>query len=199
MDFFENTLKKWKIFYYNKFVHPPSLTNNYIFPNIKDFKYKNKKILDFGCGTGNNCVLFDTSLYLGVDISADSIKYAQKKYPKYRFEHSNNGKIPTNKNSIEVLFISLVLHHMSDQEIEKQLLEFKRILKPKSQLICIEPCFYPDTPIKNTFMKYLDKGNYIRYESQYLTLINKSFNIKTTKRLNYFNVYNNVVLYGELL
>ncbi|MBU4310929.1 class I SAM-dependent methyltransferase, partial [bacterium] len=69
-------------FIYHKIVRPKFAIKKYILNVIKEeFDFENKKVLDFGCGTGSNSFIFDSSHYLGVDINKERIAYAQKLFP----------------------------------------------------------------------------------------------------------------------
>lgn len=54
--------------YYHLIVRPNWFIKYYIKPNICNFFItENKKILDFGCGTGSNSQLFHPKDYIGID------------------------------------------------------------------------------------------------------------------------------------
>lgn len=152
----------------------------------------NKKILDFGCGTGNNCSIFNSSNYLGVDIDKGRIKYAQKLNPKYAFMLVGTKLSEIENSSFDIIFISAVLHHIPNSKIECYLTQFKRILKPNGKLIIYEPYFTPKFIIRNWVMKTFDEGKYIRTENEYLELFEENFNTKVHIRFKIINLYNGI-------
>lgn len=71
---------------YHYFVRPRWFSNrfyNMLFQN--SFNFKEKYILDFGCGIGSAAGLFDPKYYIGVDTDKKRIDYAKKLYPDYSF------------------------------------------------------------------------------------------------------------------
>ena len=52
--------------------------------------FKDKKVLDFGCGYGRMSDMFEN--YTGIDFSEEMIKLAKEKYPDKRFEMTTDEK-----------------------------------------------------------------------------------------------------------
>ena len=92
------------------------------------------KILDFGCGDGNSSVYlrkyFPNATIVGIDVSEESIKQAEKKeLPNTTFSAFNGEKIPFNNDEFDLVFTSMVFHHIEHHLHAAILLEIKRILK----------------------------------------------------------------------
>lgn len=92
------------------------------------------KILDFGCGDGNSSVYlrkhFPNATIVGIDVSEKSIKQAEKKeLPNTTFSAFNGEKIPFNNEEFDLVFTSMVFHHIEHHLHAGILLEIKRILK----------------------------------------------------------------------
>ena len=82
-----------------------------------------KKILEYGCGSGNSLDLFfetrDINNYdfYAVDIAEEAIKIPQKKYPTIKFFTITKNKIPQIKeNSLDAAYMFHVLHHSSSHQ-----------------------------------------------------------------------------------
>lgn len=174
-------------------VRPKYITDFHIHNLFKDnFNFKDQRVLDFGCGIGTFCTLFDPSYYLGLDPDAKRINYARRSYSGYNFSVLTGYQLPVSSRSLDYILISAVLHHIPTREIQYYLLEFKRVLKPWGKIIVTEPCFYQHTAIKNWFMQVLDNGKYIRDEESYLGLFTASgFQVQVIKRFR-------KLLYNEL-
>ncbi len=173
---------------YNWLVRPDWYNTNFTINILKDYNFEDKKILDFGCGTGSNCFLSTPENYLGVDINENRIKYAREKYPGYHFETLNNYHLPT--NSFDIILIIAVLHHIPDNKINSIFNEFRRILKCQTGvIIVIEPCYYKQYKFNNYFMRLLDKGKYIRRPEDYINIFKKEkyavSNIEKISKLAY--------------
>lgn len=154
---------------YNWFVRPQWFSRLYIHNILKDkFDFKNKTVLDFGCGVGTNCSLFASCNYIGIDCNPKRVQYAKYHYPDYTFKVTKGHTIPLQENSIDYVLIISVLHHIPTGEIGLYLEEFKRVLKPYGRVLVIEPCFFDKCHISNHFMKLFDRGKYIQSETGYL-------------------------------
>jgi len=101
-------------------------------------------ILDFGCGDGNSCVYirkhFENKLAItGIDISSSSIDIANKrKIPNASFKDFDGTKIPYDDNSFDIVFTSMVFHHISFDLHEKLMLEIHRVLKKGGRFYIFE-------------------------------------------------------------
>ncbi|MDC3391054.1 class I SAM-dependent methyltransferase [Candidatus Pelagibacter sp.] len=99
--------------------------------------FKNKKIIDVGCGGGrytNALRLLGGKKVYGVDYSDDGLKIAKK---NYRFKNLNfkkenvlNLKFP--KNNFDIVFCNGVLHHTSN--FKQGIGELVRICKPNGYI-----------------------------------------------------------------
>ena len=171
-----------------KLTHPKSIPiklKKLIEPN---FSLKDKKVLDFGCGTGTNARIFEPKDYTGVDIDLDRIELAQELNPKYNFEQIKDEKIDLPDESQDYIFICGVLHHISDEVINKYIKEFKRILKHKGSLLIFEPADFPEWKISSKLMILLDDGEYIRKEKEYFDLF-KDFKVKEHNKFRIIYFY----------
>ena len=82
-----------------------------------------KKVLDLGCGYGENCAMFlsqGASTVIGMDLSEKMLDKAKKDHPQVTFIHgdmndlssiANNTAIP---NSYDLIVSSLAMHYISD-------------------------------------------------------------------------------------
>lgn len=156
---------------YHWFVRPKWFTKKYIHDHIRSyFTFENRSVLDFGSGTGANSSMFHPLFYNGIDPDAGRIRYAQQLYPQHQFQVLENNTIPFPQESVDYILIIAVLHHISSEEISRYMKEFQRILKPNGTIIVMEPCLCKKKPICSRFMKWYDKGEYLRNEIQYLQL-----------------------------
>lgn len=179
---------------YHSFIRPKWITKIYIQNNVQQhFDFKNKKVLDFGAGTGANCTLCSPAYYLGIDPDSSRIDFAKRMYNQYCFKAFTGNELPAEDNSFDFILIVAVLHHIPPETIPFYIKEFKRILKNQGRIVVIEPCFFTKSPISNWFMKNNDKGDYIRSEKGYL-------NYFTTEnfRCNVIKKFKKCFFYNEL-
>lgn len=105
------------------------------------FSFKNKKVLEIGCGVGIDGMEFTKAGadYTGIDVSEKSVELA-KKYFKLSGRDSNTiilgdaENLPFNDNSFDFIYSWGVLHHTPD--ITKAISEVRRVLK-QSGRFCI--------------------------------------------------------------
>ena len=101
--------------------------------------FKNKKILDIGCGSGRFTLAFaklGAKLSVGVDLGAEGLKLGKflakkNKIHNVKFYTANVLKLPFKDNSFDFVFCKGVLHHTGNTY--KGLSELKRVMKPDTQ------------------------------------------------------------------
>ncbi len=97
-----------------------------------------KKVMDLGCGTGNN------SLYLlekgknviACDFSSEALKIVEEKLKKVKTVNFDiNNKFPFKNNSFDLIIADLCLHYFSEEDTKKILLEINRVLSKGGYLL----------------------------------------------------------------
>lgn len=137
------------------------------------------KILDFGCGDGNSVVYlkkhFPHSSVFGVDVSEKSILLAQsKKISSTEFLHFNGSSLPFENNSFDVVFSSMVFHHIEHQLHLDIINEISRVLKPNGRFYNFE--HNPLNPLTQKIVKEceFDKDARLLSPKYHKALITKS-------------------------
>ena len=92
-------------------------------------------ILDFGCGDGNSVVhmrqCFPHAAISGVDVSSRSIEQASKRgIAGASFDVFDGAHLPHADATFDVVFASMVFHHIQFQLHASVLQEIRRVLKP---------------------------------------------------------------------
>lgn len=177
---------------YHAFVRTAWFTKKYIHNLINEhFDLRSGHTLDFGAGTGANCVICNPDSYIGIEPDVKRIEYAKKRYPDHRFIEFDSKRIAVPDRSIDTILIVAVLHHIPDNLIREYLLEFARILKPAGKIVVIEPYLCNRTRFNNRFMNWYDEGEHIRYEEDYLNLFRDAeYDFQVLKRFTKCFVYN---------
>lgn len=125
---------------------------------LKEKYFKDKKILDAGCGSGVMVdwisKRFDAEVS-GIDLSPYAIKKAKKRY-KGKFFCGDLEKTNFKENSFDTILLFDVLEHIVYPK--KVFRELKRILKPKGNIIIISPnmIFSKHVPIKLKIIEVID-------------------------------------------
>ena len=113
------------------------------------WKYLNGRILEFGCGLGQNIFLKRKNA-IGLDISEFSIKECEKRGINVL---RDSKKIKDNE--FDSILACHVLEHMENPA--ETLREIKRILKPKGRLLILLPVACHNRPLKGSFKSDLSK------------------------------------------
>lgn len=92
---------------------------------LRQYKVKNKKLVDFACGTGKHASLMTRRGYeaIGVDLSPEMLEVARKLYPNIKFYHGDmkTWKSKMKFGAITILFNS-ILYNKNRQEFSQTLL-----------------------------------------------------------------------------
>tara|TARA_Y100000310_G_C20437561_1_gene694458 strand:+ start:82 stop:837 length:756 start_codon:yes stop_codon:yes gene_type:complete len=121
------TKKNPKGWFYNELLEMPATLN--LLGNVK-----NKKVLDFGCGTGIYAKQLTKkgALVKGFDVSSEMIKIAKDENPKLDLKVGSGYKIPFNEK-FDIVFAALVLDYFSDWN--KVFNQVKKVLKKNGHFI----------------------------------------------------------------
>ncbi len=95
------------------------------------------RVLDIGCGTGNNTLLFQKAVdakVFGLDPSLGMLREALTKAPQIEFVQGAAEAIPFPTGHFEMLFMTEVVHHL--RGLAPAILETTRVLKSGGHL-CI--------------------------------------------------------------
>jgi len=185
---------------YHWFVRPRWLTKKYIHDTITSlFAMDRQAVLDFGCGTGAKCAMASPDYYVGFDPDERRTQFAGKLNPGYAFHPLTSYELPLDDRSIDYVWIIAVLHHIPTELISAYMNEFHRILKPGGRIIVIEPYLSEHTPVCNRFMKWFDRGRYIRAEPEYLRLFtDHRFACEIHKKFRKLYLYNELFFSARL-
>ena len=105
------------------------------------WKYLQGKVLEFGCGLGQN-IFLKKEQAIGIDIS----DFCKKECAKRGIDIIKDSK-KINNNSFDSILACHVLEHMENPA--ETLKEFYRILKEKGKLVLILPVSCHNRPYKN--------------------------------------------------
>ncbi|MHA1575720.1 MAG: class I SAM-dependent methyltransferase [Candidatus Thorarchaeota archaeon] len=139
------------------------------------------RVLDVGCGTGNNTLLFSKSTGLsmvGIDFSFGMLSKAIEKSPTLGFLQAPAEGLPFHDAYFEFVYMTEVVHHLSDYEMA--IMEIYRVLQEDGTICIVTQShdqianrmtsrFFPDTcPI--------DQSRYPSIPSLETSLSNAGFN-----------------------
>lgn len=102
-----------------------------------------EQILDLGCGDGLSetffSLLFPQAEVTGIDPSGESIHEAQQRnLPSCHFKQYDGKSIPMADNSVDLVFLSCIMHHVSADQHAALLAECRRVLRKGGWLYIFE-------------------------------------------------------------
>ncbi len=105
---------------------------------------KGKKVLDAACGAGYGTALMATvaEKVIGIDISAETIAYAQKRYAEQEnasYVEASIAELPFEDHSFDVIVSYETIEHVTEELQDSFLKEIKRCLKEDGILIMSSP------------------------------------------------------------
>lgn len=107
---------------------------DYMLKRVDYNGYKNKKLLDVGCGLGNDLARFVSggAICTGIDLSPKAVALAQQNFQhrglKADFFQMNGEEMSFPDNSFDVIYCHTVLHFTPNPE--RMIQEIVRVLKP---------------------------------------------------------------------
>ncbi|GAB3693579.1 hypothetical protein GCM10027592_13570 [Spirosoma flavus] len=148
------------------------LNRYYFVTNQLDLK--NKKVLDIasGEGYGSNLIAQFADQVYGVDISAEAIEHAQKKYKRKNltFTKGDATLIPLQNESVDIVISFETIEHIDKHQ--EMIDEIKRVLKKDGLLVISSPdkLHYSDEIIHVNHFHVKEL-----YGNEFKSLINKNF------------------------
>lgn len=144
-------------------------------------KKRNLKILDAGCGPG--VMLSHLAKYgnvLGIDLSDDALKFAKA---RGNVKKEDITDVKTKDGTYDLVICMDVMYHTWVKDVNKAILEFKRVLKKGGVLLIREPAY-------NWMRGNEDRGSLTarRFSKKDLkkSLIENGFKIKKISYVNFF-------------
>ena len=130
-------LSYWNDFFKN-YNNITNFENNDWLSSYKDFFTKNKKVLDLGCGDGNNIsfILNCAPKIIAADFSSEALKIVNHKFDNVEtIAFDMTEPFPFDKDTFDVIIADLSLHYFSWSVTEKIISEIRRTLKNEGILI----------------------------------------------------------------
>jgi SAM-dependent methyltransferase len=153
-------------------------------------------VLDIGCGPADVLEHLPRVDYWGFDVDERYIFRAQqvahKPHQIYckEIEEADLCYIPP----VDIVLMSGVLHHLSDDKISRILKLVSNCLKPEGRLVTIDPIFTPNQNLIAKYLINLDRGEFVRGATDYQNLVSRHFkkiqlNIRQQSWLPYTRCY----------
>mgnify|MGYP001277295948 FL=1 len=129
----------WKKFNNKVFLDSINLIKKRIKVNkFHSEQFKNKIVLDVGCGSGRWCVLakqLGAKKVIGVDSSKKNVSYNNKKFKNIKFVYGDNTNLKIENNFSDITISQGVIHHTVD--VFKSLSELLRVTKKNGKILLL--------------------------------------------------------------
>ena len=138
---------------------------------------ENRRVLDLACGPGAFSDLFTAAGYMGIDINANYIAYANKNY-RGTFEVHDARALAIADSTFDDVLVYGLLHHLGDDDVGSVAREVKRVLRPGGRALVIE-----DIPTQDRLnfvghlLHWAENGHYIRPAEEYRRLLTPYFRV----------------------
>jgi ubiquinone/menaquinone biosynthesis C-methylase UbiE len=132
-----------KIFSYEKLIDPFLKDVREFVLNFSEIK-PGERVLDIGCGTGDQAVYFAKrgAIVAGIDINPKMVGCALKKKEKeglnVYFQGGDATDLPFLDPVFDLAVISLVLHEIESKDRDKVISEMKRVVKKGGRLVFVD-------------------------------------------------------------
>lgn len=161
----------------------------------KAFKTR-KRLLDFGCSTGNTTEAFLDFDYVGIDLDRRCIKYARdrwKEIPNVKFIAEDIFKRPFKKGYFDYVLFAGTGHHIQDSLFVPILRELLFVLNGDGEIWFYDILKPPkNSPLLTKLLANLDRGRYIRTFKQYESIFENLKGI-AIKEKKVFKVTNTLI------
>lgn len=137
-------------------------------------------VLDIGCGTAEIRLFLPDVEYYGFDPSVRYIEAAEQRLQAARKtgtlrRASLDEAVLAELPKFDIVLVSGVLHHLSDDEVIRLAKLTKVALKEGGRLITIDPCFAKgQSPIARYLVSH-DRGQHVRDANGYQVLMSSVF------------------------
>jgi SAM-dependent methyltransferase len=119
------------------------------------------RVLDVGCGPGTNSSYFDRAGYLGIDINAQYIRYAKRRFQR-DFMVADATSLPNfDVQRFDFILVNSLLHHLDDVVV-RRLLEALRALLANGGHVHVLELLTPSSRGVAAWLARADRGQFSR-------------------------------------
>lgn len=154
-----------------------------MYPSV--FEDKSGKLLDFGCSSGNTTAVFSDFDYVGVDVDAEAIESAKKKYTSHkniRFYCVNILENSVPEAPFDNILFAAAGHHFCDKDLIAVMDKLVSCLKPGGHIRFFDIFRKPGIDGFTTRMLIrFDQGKFIRTLDEYNNLFDGRYHVADKK------------------
>jgi SAM-dependent methyltransferase len=142
------------------------------------------RVLDVGGGTGRlRGDLPPDVQYICVDLEARKLRYASGALL------ADAAALPFASATMDGALLFGVLHHLTDEVIERVIDEIARVLEPGGRVIAIDPISVPAPKLTSRGLWRLDRGHHLRSSTALDAAVRRRFTIEEALHFDVFHHY----------
>ncbi len=159
--------------------------------SIKKYIFKNywtshpgMKILDVGCGPAQDRDLLGNDVYwTGLETSEQYVRSVTNslRLNDAIFQGDVSTLLDLKIRNFDVVLLSGVLHHLSDELAKALLSDCTKVLVPNGRIFTIDPVRVPGASILEKYLIDSDRGKFVRSNEEYDRLIPHTFSQKSVE------------------
>lgn len=136
-----------------------------------------RRVLDVGCGPGTNTEFFKDVDYTGIDINADYIAYARKKFGRnFVIADATQYRVPASEK-FDFILVNSFLHHIDSSSVRSILSHLRELLAPGGFVHMVEAVLPPQNSLAR-LMARLDRGKFVRPIGEWKNLFEESLDLE---------------------
>ncbi len=157
--------------------------------SIKKYIFKNywlshpgMRILDVGCGPAQDRDLLGNDVFwTGLETSEQYVRSVTNslRLNDSIFQGDVSTLLDLNINNFDVVLLSGIIHHLSDDLVTSLLSDCKKVLVPNGRIFTIDPVRVPGASKLEEYLINSDRGKFVRSNEEYDQLIPHTFSQKS--------------------
>jgi len=120
-----------------------------------------RRVLDVGCGPGTNAALFSDVEYLGLDIDANYVDAARRRYRRDFIQADACTYEPADGRRFDFVLLNSLLHHIDTENVYHLLRGVSRQLTPEGHVHILD-LVLPDRLRISRVLAQADRGDHPR-------------------------------------
>jgi SAM-dependent methyltransferase len=122
---------------------------------------KVRRVLDVGCGPGTNSVFFEDKDYVGMDINADYIQQAKRRFGDRFYVGDVCTYQAKPDERFDFILLNSLLHHIDDEHTDRILKQLSGQLNPNGHIHILDLVLPEKASVARTLAKS-DRGDHPR-------------------------------------